>query len=457
MFETISPNESMQKEPQFERDFDYLRCKYNILTSDHLSPDVKEDINPTKTRESLNFKELKNYLAKEKDLLDKNVADGNFEIKKTAIGRSKSAHVGKRPRVVKTRNLEFVNVRKLGRLSEREIRARMAFILHLLRVSDNRGLAKLNIEHLEKLKEALTIMMRAKQQKQALLQQGAAAGAAPSAFLEKAKLLQRDSPYGSFQSYRLRAYIVKSGDDMRQESLIIHFLSILHDVFHREKINVFLMDLDFILLSKSSAMIEFIPDSNSISGLKKLYPGQSLLAIYKLIFSHNIHEAQKNFVESMAGYAIFCYLFQVKDRHNANILIDAVGHIIHIDFGFVLAVSPGNWEFETAPFKFTPEYLELMGGPNDYMYMYFRTLLFKAFEVLKRHVDSLVSMVEIMRLAELPCFHKFDIKAFEGRFHPYFTDQQRWDLVDRLLSDSFASRRTGLYDQFQRYSNGIEY
>ena len=80
------------------------------------------------------------------------------------------------------------------------------------------------------------------------------------------------------------------------------------------------------------------------------------------MFKYNYTEAQKNFVESLAGYSFISYIFQVKDRHNGNILIDHKGHIVHIDFGFVLTQSPGGISFENAPFKFTEEYLEILGG-----------------------------------------------------------------------------------------------
>ncbi len=52
-------------------------------------------------------------------------------------------------------------------------------------------------------------------------------------------------------------------------------------------------------------------------------------------------------------------------RHNGNILLDVNGHIVHIDYGFILGLSPGWWQFETAPFKFTNEYVDLMGGPES--------------------------------------------------------------------------------------------
>ncbi len=41
-------------------------------------------------------------------------------------------------------------------------------------------------------------------------------------------------------------------------------------------------------------------------------------------------------------------------------MLDARGHIVHIDFGFMLTNSPGSIKFESAPFKLTEEYLQVI-------------------------------------------------------------------------------------------------
>ena len=69
--------------------------------------------------------------------------------------------------------------------------------------------------------------------------------------------------------------------------------------------------------------------------------------------------AQRNFIESMAGYAVVCYLLQVKDRNDGNLLLTRDGHILHIDFGFMLSNTPGDMAFEQAPFKLTSEYVQV--------------------------------------------------------------------------------------------------
>jgi len=75
----------------------------------------------------------------------------------------------------------------------------------------------------------------------------------------------------------------------------------------------------------------------------------------------------------MAAYSVAVYLLTLRDRHNGNIMIDDDGHIIHIDFGFILGISPGGvvfnkiikQGFEASPFLLKKEMIQIMGGNMD--------------------------------------------------------------------------------------------
>jgi phosphatidylinositol kinase/protein kinase (PI-3 family) len=102
----------------------------------------------------------------------------------------------------------------------------------------------------------------------------------------------------------------------------------------------------------------------SLHQIKKHSKAHSLLEYFINEFggsktSEAFLTAQKNFVESCAGYSIACYLLQVKDRHNGNILLDDQGHLIHIDYGFMLSSSPKNLGFESSAFKMTYDFVEV--------------------------------------------------------------------------------------------------
>jgi phosphatidylinositol kinase/protein kinase (PI-3 family) len=79
---------------------------------------------------------------------------------------------------------------------------------------------------------------------------------------------------------------------------------------------------------------------------------------------------------SLAAYSLVCYILQVKDRHNQNIMIDNEGHIIHIDYGFLLSNAPGRGlKFERAPFKLTEEFVNVMRGTKNKKFKLFRDLM----------------------------------------------------------------------------------
>jgi phosphatidylinositol kinase/protein kinase (PI-3 family) len=73
--------------------------------------------------------------------------------------------------------------------------------------------------------------------------------------------------------------------------------------------------------------------------------------------------------------------------------INSIYFIIIIWFGID---SPGfNINFESAPFKFTREYLELMGGPQSEMMVMFEDLFVRGFLALQKHADALAAMVQL--------------------------------------------------------------
>jgi len=106
--------------------------------------------------------------------------------------------------------------------------------------------------------------------------------------------------------------------------------------------------------------------------------------------------AQKNFIQSCAAYCLVSYLIQVKDRHNGNILLHSDGHLIHIDFGFILSTSPRNLGFETSPFKLTPEFVEVMGGNQSKFFEEFKSLILQGLIAARKHMEKIVNLVEIM-------------------------------------------------------------
>jgi len=131
-------------------------------------------------------------------------------------------------------------------------------------------------------------------------------------------------------------------------------------------------------------------NSLSIDQLKQKIGNISLHDFYLQHFGDGTEKnpeykkALNNFISSLAGYSLVCYFLQIKDRHNGNILIDNEGHIIHIDFGFLLSNAPGKGiKFENAPFKLTNEMIDCMGGLKGFYFGEFVKLLKKGFEAFK--------------------------------------------------------------------------
>lgn len=209
--------------------------------------------------------------------------------------------------------------------------------------------------------------------------------------------IRRSSPYGWMKNWDLVSVIVKTGSDLRQEAFACQLIDVCNRIWVDADVGVWTKVMRILVTGESSGLIETITNGVSLHSIKRsltlasVETGQNPRRRIATLKDHFIKafgepdtDAYKAgvdaFKRSLAAYSIIAYVLQLKDRHNGNILIDNEGHIIHIDFGFMLSNSPGSVGFEAAPFKLTYEYVEVLGGVGSPEWEDFKKLCKQAFQ-----------------------------------------------------------------------------
>lgn len=102
-------------------------------------------------------------------------------------------------------------------------------------------------------------------------------------------------------------------------------------IFKKRKLKLRLTPYEILSTGQNCGIVEFISDSFSIDYIKKKMQetlGQELdlVDFYRMRFgdekSKSYQDAMNNLADSLAAYSLVCYILQIKDRHNANILIN---------------------------------------------------------------------------------------------------------------------------------------
>ena len=281
------------------------------------------------------------------------------------------------------------------------------------------------------------------------------------------------SPYGHFDNWDVFSVIVKTGADLRQEQLAVQLIQEFGRIWQETGSKCWVRYFKILVTSENSGIMETITDAVSVHSIKKeAYSHHQVkdgkIATYSLLdhfvntfgdpSSSKFSKARQNFLESLAAYSIISYLLHLKDRHNGNLLIDQDGHLIHIDFGFMLGISPGGVGFEAAPFKMPQEYIDILGGIGSPKFAEFKGLVCQGFRDVRKHAERIIMMVELMQKdSKLPCFALGELTAtyLRDRFQLALSQSQCDEFVDRLILNSLNSTFTRLYDQYQYYSEGI--
>ncbi|KAI1247762.1 hypothetical protein MGN70_011655 [Eutypa lata] len=297
------------------------------------------------------------------------------------------------------------------------------------------------------------------------------------AWIVKKERIRKSSPYGWMKNWDLVSVIIKTGADLRQEAFACQLIQVCDKIWTDAGTGVWVKLMRILVTGESSGLIETITNGVSLHSLKRsltltsIESGVNPRRRFATLKDHWVktfgkpdsepyRAAVDAFKRSLAAYSMISYILQLKDRHNGNLLIDNEGHIIHIDFGFMLSNSPGSVGFEAAPFKLTYEYVDVLGGVGSPDYDDYKKLCKQAFQALRRSADNIVDLVSMMgRESSMPCFSSGVAQATNAlrqRFQLHLSADEAENFVETdLITKSLGSYYTRLYDTFQYRTQGI--
>ncbi|KAG8627006.1 hypothetical protein KVT40_004489 [Elsinoe batatas] len=256
--------------------------------------------------------------------------------------------------------------------------------------------------------------------------------------------------------------IFKSGDNLRQDQLVIQIISLMDKLLLKENLNLQLSPYRILATGAVAGAVQFVPSAplssilssskykaSILEYLRKNNPAPSISpATPAGANSPSIlgvrREAMETYVKSCAGYCVITYLLGVGDRHMDNLLLAPDGHFFHADFGYILGRDPKP----LAPsMKLSHEMIDGMGGMSldknpESQFLSFKQYCFTAFTTLRRSSNLILNLFALMQDANIPDIRFWGdqaVKKVEERFCLGVSEDEAIAFFDNLISRSLEA------------------
>ena len=259
--------------------------------------------------------------------------------------------------------------------------------------------------------------------------------------------------------------IFKTGDDLRQDQLVIQIITLMDRLLQIENLDLKLTPYRILATAATAGAVQFIP-STSLSAISAKHRG----SVQAYLRAHNPDasaplgirkETLDTYIKSCAGYAVITYILGVGDRHLENLLLSPNGHLFHIDFGFILGRDPKPF----APLiKIAGEMVEGLGGTGSPQYAQFQQYCFTAYTTLRKSSSLVLNLFSLMVRSSV-----VDVRIMEEqnggagggavgkvmeRFHLDMTEEEAGRVLEGVIADSVSAVFGVVIDRLHEFVQG---
>lgn len=251
------------------------------------------------------------------------------------------------------------------------------------------------------------------------------------------------------------AIIFKSGDDLRQDQMVLAMLRLMDSLLRAQGLDLQLTAYRVLATAPSEGMVERVAACAPLADILKEQRGdiRRFLAQFHPDSSapYGIAPAVlERFVKSCAGYCVAMYLMGVGDRHLDNLMLRTDGALFHIDFGYILGRDPKPFP---PPMKLCKEMVEAMGGADSRLYERFRVLCCEAFNILRASSNLILNLLLLMvdaGVADLKT--EQDVLKVTEKLRLDLSDEEAALYFQELISESVSSLFPQINETIHRWA-----
>ena len=201
-----------------------------------------------------------------------------------------------------------------------------------------------------------------------------------------------------------RRVLFKSGDDLRQDQLIMQMFTLMDALLKNVNLDLKLLTYGILATGPADGLMEFVAGSIAVSAVMSKYNGSIASFLKEKNPDPNGYmgisaECMDTYVRSCAGSCVISYILGIGDRHLDNVMMNAKGQLFHIDFGFIFGRDPKPYP---PPFRFTRAMVDAMGGEESEHYAKFKALCCQAYSWLRKSANLVLSLLSLMGDAGIP-------------------------------------------------------